>query len=113
MSNYLSEFIFVSVYVLAWFLPARLALADASPALRAISILRRFDSFRARASPPIAANSFNVMLAILQAGSIGVNMKLLIISLMAAGFGWLLCYGAMKTAEQIVKPRNDQIEAMQ
>jgi hypothetical protein len=40
-------------------------------------------------------------------------MKLLIISLMAAGFGWLLCYGAMKTAEQIVKPHNDRIEAMQ
>jgi hypothetical protein len=53
------------------------------------------------------------MLAILQARCIGVNMKLAIISLMAGVFGWLLCYGAMKTAEQIAKPYNDRIEAMQ
>jgi hypothetical protein len=32
---------------------------------------------------------------------------------MAGVFGWLLCYGAMKTAEQIAKPYNDRIEAMQ
>ena len=90
-----------------------LALADANPALRAISIRRAFDSFLALASPPIVANSFNVMLAILQARCIGVNMKLAIISLMAGVFGWLLCYGAMKTAEQIAKPYRDRIEAMQ
>jgi hypothetical protein len=113
MSNYLSEFNFEGLRPLAWDLQARLTFADARPALRAISILRAFDSFLARASPPIVANSFNVMLAILQAGSIGVNMKLLIIALMAGVFGWLLCYGAMKTAEQIVKPHNDRIEAMQ
>ncbi len=66
---YTESFCEIKFERLAWFLPARcFALADASPALRAISILRRFDSFRARASPPIVANSFNVMLAILQAG---------------------------------------------
>jgi hypothetical protein len=32
---------------------------------------------------------------------------------MAGVFGWLLCYGAMKTAQQIVKQNNDRIEAMQ
>ncbi len=114
MSNYLSAFILAGCRPLAWFLLARcLALADASPALRAISILRAFDSFLALASPPIVANSFNVMLAILQARYIGRQMKLAIISLMAGVFGWLLCYGAMKTAEQIAKPNRGRIEAMQ
>lgn len=36
-------------------------------------------------------------------------MKLTIVAILAFGFAWLLCYGAMRTAEKIVTTQQTQI----